>query len=229
MLTNRRQIGIVERPKRGTGIRTSSLRRESFLRYCITAKCFQFSILSIYHFIVHINLLTSLDRGCIHQGCWGWVGNVAGTAVSRTRVAVQSRGPGNTHREVTYLSWAAPPNAYAIVLSHMLNMLNCVPYMLYCVPYIMDSVPTYQILMKSCTLLAMLWKYSTLRKEYQAFYDQFIIIIRQQQQHPTRPPATSHNQTHVRIIPQGLSHFEAFGNRAMGPQECHSDCSAIDR
>ena len=27
--------------------------------------------------------------------------------MSKTRVAVQSRGPGNTHREVTYLSWAA--------------------------------------------------------------------------------------------------------------------------
>ena len=29
------------------------------------------------------------------------------------RVAVQSRGPGNTHRKVTYLNWAAPPYAYA--------------------------------------------------------------------------------------------------------------------
>ena len=50
----------------------------------------------------------------IYQGCWGWGGNIAGAAVSRTRVAVQSRGPGNTHREreVTYLSWAAPPYAY---------------------------------------------------------------------------------------------------------------------
>ena len=26
---------------------------------------------------------------------------------------MQSRGPGNTHREVAYLSWAAPPYAYA--------------------------------------------------------------------------------------------------------------------
>ena len=31
----------------------------------------------------------------------------------RTRFAVQSRGPGNTHREVTYLIWATPPYAYA--------------------------------------------------------------------------------------------------------------------
>ena len=26
---------------------------------------------------------------------------------------MQSRGPGNTHREVTYLSWATPPYVYA--------------------------------------------------------------------------------------------------------------------
>ena len=44
-------------------------------------------------------MLTSLDGGYIHQGCWSWDGNVAGTAVSRTWVVVQSRGPGNTHRE----------------------------------------------------------------------------------------------------------------------------------
>ena len=31
----------------------------------------------------------------------------------KTGGAVQSRGPGNTHREGTYLSWAAPPYAYA--------------------------------------------------------------------------------------------------------------------
>ena len=31
------------------------------------------------------------------QGCRSWGGDVAGTAVSRTRVAMQSRGPGNTH------------------------------------------------------------------------------------------------------------------------------------
>ena len=46
---------------------------------------------------------------------WGWVG--AGTAGSRTWVAVQSREPGKTYCEVTYrssdLSWAAPPYAYA--------------------------------------------------------------------------------------------------------------------
>ena len=54
-----------------------------------------------------------LDRAYIHQGYLGWGGNVAGTAVNRTRVAVQIRGPGNTHREVTHLSWAAPPYAYA--------------------------------------------------------------------------------------------------------------------
>ena len=58
-------------------------------------------------------VMTSFDGGYIHQGCWSWGGDVTGTAVSRTRVAVQSRGPGNTHREVTYLSWAAPPYAYA--------------------------------------------------------------------------------------------------------------------
>ena len=75
---------------------------------------FTFALRSEWPFIIIIiHLLTSLDRGYIHQGCWGWGGNVAGTAVSRTRVAVQSRGPGNTHREVTYLSWAAPPYAYA--------------------------------------------------------------------------------------------------------------------
>ena len=39
--------------------------------------------------------------------------NVARTAGSRTRVAVLSRGPGNTHCEVTYLSLAALPYAYA--------------------------------------------------------------------------------------------------------------------
>ena len=36
-------------------------------------------------------LLTSFDGGYIHQGCWGWGGDVAGTAGSRTWVAVQSR------------------------------------------------------------------------------------------------------------------------------------------
>ena len=45
------------------------------------------------------------------------MGDVAGTAGSRTWVAVQSRGPGKTYRDVTYLSsdlsWAAPPYAYA--------------------------------------------------------------------------------------------------------------------
>ena len=56
-----------------------------------------------------IKLLTSLDGGYIDQGCWSWGGDGAETSVSRTRVAVQSRGPGNTHGEVTYLSWAAPP------------------------------------------------------------------------------------------------------------------------
>ena len=49
----------------------------------------------------------------IHQGCWSWGKNVVRTAGSRTQVAVQSRGPGNTHREVTYLSWVALPYAYA--------------------------------------------------------------------------------------------------------------------
>ena len=34
--------------------------------------------------------LTSIDEGCTHQGSWDWVGDVAGTAVSKTRVAVQS-------------------------------------------------------------------------------------------------------------------------------------------
>ena len=65
-------------------------------------------------YVVYISqLLTSLDGGCCHQGSWCWGGDIARTAGSRTRVAVQSRGPGNTHREVTYLSWAAPPYAYA--------------------------------------------------------------------------------------------------------------------
>ena len=63
--------------------------------------------------LYYIHLLISLDGGYIHQGCWGCGGNVAGTAVSRIRFAVQSQGPGSTHREVTYLSWAAPPYAYA--------------------------------------------------------------------------------------------------------------------
>ena len=57
--------------------------------------------------------MSSFDGDYINQGCWSWGGDVAGTAVSRTWVAVQSRGPGNTHREVTYLSWAAPLYAYA--------------------------------------------------------------------------------------------------------------------
>ena len=65
-------------------------------------------------------IIYKFDRGYIHQGCLGWGGNVAGTAVSRTRVAVQSQGPGNTHREVTYLSWAAPP--YACVCGCVLAM-----------------------------------------------------------------------------------------------------------
>ena len=64
-------------------------------------------------FIVFHILLTSLDREQIHQGSWGWVGDVAGTAGSRTWVAGQSRGPGNAYRKVTYLNWAAPLYAYA--------------------------------------------------------------------------------------------------------------------
>ena len=52
--------------------------------------------------------LTSADEGCTHQGSWGWVGDVAGTAMSKTRVAVQSQGPGNTHREGTYLQLGSP-------------------------------------------------------------------------------------------------------------------------
>ena len=67
----------------------------------------------VYWFLIvtskyDINLLTSLDGGYIHQGCWGWGRNVAGTAVSSvstTRVAV---GPG-THHEVTYLPQLGSP------------------------------------------------------------------------------------------------------------------------
>ena len=72
-------------------------------------------------------------EGNIHQGCWSWVGDVAGTAGSRTWFAVQSRGPRKTYREVTYfstdLSWAAPLYAYvcgcvlAYVDIYMLDML----------------------------------------------------------------------------------------------------------
>ena len=42
--------------------------------------------------------------------------------MSKTRVAVQSRGPGNTHRERegTYLNWAAP--SYACVWLCALHM-----------------------------------------------------------------------------------------------------------
>ena len=67
------------------------------------------------HVIVIIlhSTYTLADGRYINQGCWSWGEDVAGTALSRTRVALQSRGPGNTHREVTYLSWAAPPYAYA--------------------------------------------------------------------------------------------------------------------
>ena len=49
--------------------------------------------------VIIINILswlTSIDEGCTHQGSWGRVGDVAGTAMSKTQVAVQSRGPGNT-------------------------------------------------------------------------------------------------------------------------------------
>ena len=46
--------------------------------------------------------LTSFDEGCTHQRSWGWVGDVAGTALSKTR------GPGNTHREGTYLQLGSP-------------------------------------------------------------------------------------------------------------------------
>ena len=39
-----------------------------------------------------INFLTSLDGGYCHQGCWGWGGDVAGTAGSRTRVQSKAEG-----------------------------------------------------------------------------------------------------------------------------------------
>ena len=41
---------------------------------------------------VYTELLTCFDGGCIHQGCWGWgqEESVAGTVVSRIRVAFQS-------------------------------------------------------------------------------------------------------------------------------------------
>ena len=58
-------------------------------------------------------LLRYIDEERTHQGSWGWVEYVAGTAISKTRVAVQSRGPGNTHREGTYLQLGSPPYAYA--------------------------------------------------------------------------------------------------------------------
>ena len=67
------------------------------------------------HASYYLDFLTSFDGGYIHQGCWSWGGDVAGTAVSRT---LQIRGPGNTHREVTYYSWAAPQDAlYNSILS----------------------------------------------------------------------------------------------------------------
>ena len=58
--------------------------------------------------IIIYRWLTSIDEGCTHQGSWGQVGDVAGTAMSKTQVAVQSRGPGNTHREGTYLQLGSP-------------------------------------------------------------------------------------------------------------------------
>ena len=45
------------------------------------------------HASYYLDFLTSFDGGYIHQGCWSWGGDVAGTAVSRTQVAVQSQGP----------------------------------------------------------------------------------------------------------------------------------------
>ena len=66
----------------------------------------------LYGYTLYKSWLTGIDEGRTHQGSWGRVGDVAGTAMSKTRVAVQSRGPGNTHREPTS-SWAAPPYAYA--------------------------------------------------------------------------------------------------------------------
>ena len=37
-------------------------------------------------------LLTSLDRGYYHQGCWSWGGDVAGTAGSRTWLKCKAEG-----------------------------------------------------------------------------------------------------------------------------------------
>ena len=60
--------------------------------------------------IIIIGWLTSIDEGCTHQGSWGRVGDVAGTAMSTTQVAVQAEGQETlTGREPTS-SWAAPPN-----------------------------------------------------------------------------------------------------------------------
>ena len=35
------------------------------------------------YYSTYIKLLTSFDGGYIHQGCWSWGGDVAGTAGSR--------------------------------------------------------------------------------------------------------------------------------------------------
>ena len=35
------------------------------------------NIISLLPVVFYIKLLTSLDGGYIHQGCWGWGGNVA--------------------------------------------------------------------------------------------------------------------------------------------------------
>ena len=61
----------------------------------------------------HKSWLTSIDEGCTHQGSWGRVGDVPGTAMSKTQVTAQNRGPGHTHREGYLTQLGSPANAYA--------------------------------------------------------------------------------------------------------------------
>ena len=67
----------------------------------------------LYGYTLYKSWLTGIDEGRTHQGSWGRVGDVAGTAKCKTQVQCKAEGRETlTGREPTS-SWAAPPYAYA--------------------------------------------------------------------------------------------------------------------
>ena len=67
----------------------------------------------------------SIDEGCTHQRSWGRVGDVAGTVMRKTQVAVQSRGPGGNLPPA-----GQPRHMYACVAVCLHMQTNCLLYLI---------------------------------------------------------------------------------------------------